>query len=283
MDGELVPLFALDFTFAFLHTNSHMLLLSALLPALVLFGCPSFTCGIPADSSLTESEAREANELFQIQVDSGPAEIEARDSVGLFQELADYEYGPANMAFEFLDPKSGFALLNSKKNLRSSDLFYSKTIYRIPDGATKETVRANLPSILRFDNVQIGLNVDHLAILKEEYPSLRHLIVRTICQLPDRLKTFMESLSAYTNLTELTIDFPHNYSYSIDITRINITGLASTFYAKVPARISFGASIVSLEAKLSAIKQFESIEIGLNQYHLNFLKDEYPGLRNLIV
>jgi hypothetical protein len=139
---------------------SPMLLLFALLPALAI-------CGRYFPNAI-EGEAQASAEVFQSLEDSGPI----------------------NTVSEFLDFKSRLALMNCNKILRKSSLFNSNTIYQIPEDATNETVRANLPSIKRFNNVLIGLNVEHLDILKKEYPSLRHLIVRSVRPLrPFNLRT----------------------------------------------------------------------------------------------
>jgi hypothetical protein len=177
---------------------SPMLLLFALLPALAI--C---VCSFP---NTIESEAQASVGIIHVPADSSPTESVARDSARLFEDPV--HPGPIDTIFEFLDSKSRTALVSTNTKLRNSHLFNSTKVYQIHDGASNETVRANLSSILRFDNVRIGLNMDHLAILKEEYPSLRNLIVHSAVRSPAAsiIETFMESLSAYTILTELTIN-----------------------------------------------------------------------------
>jgi hypothetical protein len=197
-----------------------MIIMLTYLPGLAICGCSSYNCATesepqieaevagpfqdPFDSGPYESEVQVLYGVVPLPAaDSSPTESVARYSAEIFQGTVDY--GPVKSIAEFLDSKSRTALLNSNKNLRDSSMFYATTVYQIPDGASNENVLANLPYIRHFANVRIGWNLDYLAILKQEYPCLRHLIVRSAVT-TDRIEPFMNSLSAYTNLPMLLKD-----------------------------------------------------------------------------
>ena len=164
-------------------------LLFALLPALV-------SCGpnCMKNPSSTLEEGTDCQTIAGTTNHAAEALLNRPSYDGSLERIASY-----------LNPKDLYSFLNINKNLRLSESFYSTTKLSIPEDESIESVRRMLSILQKFEWIQIGLNVHHLAILIEECPNIRHLEVHPLgggVWLLDHDR-FMEILSTFDRLKSL--------------------------------------------------------------------------------
>jgi internalin A len=107
----------------------------------------------------------------------------------------------------YLDTQEFNNIMKLNRNLRTSRLFYSKKAFCIPRDAKDDSVQKIQTPIHQVKKIEIGMNINHLKILKGS-PMLRHLIVIDNLDHPiDEASAalFMDLLTSFTQLTTLAI------------------------------------------------------------------------------
>ena len=107
------------------------------------------------------------------------------------------------------DSSDLLSFLTANPDMQLPASFYSQTTVHITVNKSFESVKSMLPAISQFEKFQIGLNVDHLEMLVDGCPKLRHLEVNSPewNEYPDRSQ-FMGFLSTLDTLESLQFKLP---------------------------------------------------------------------------
>jgi Leucine-rich repeat (LRR) protein len=126
---------------------------------------------------------------------------------------------------------------------------------RIPQYLTNEAVRRLLPSFQRFENIRIGLNPGHLAILKECI-NLRRLLViqyKADAQIEETIPLFIGHLSFFKSLKSLRIS---KYQNDLVVDLAPLKGLTELTELGL---ISFDSPDLSFVSGLKKLKKLSII------------------------
>jgi hypothetical protein len=201
------------------------------------------------------------------------------------------------MMFDKLIPDVLPIIENNLDDLHYS-LTYSRKILKIPRHADNQTVRSHVQRFKKFlilgMPVQIDLIVNHLSILKDECPSLQHIIVKSYHRQHERdqsiIDPFMNELSSYRNLKKLRIHRVDAVSDGSSLSNLNqltsfelfdchIWNIA--FVASMPLLTSINLSHDGFLADLSPLSGLEYLtELDLSGIRLRTL-EHLTGLDRL--